>query len=223
MKRVIITHGPGFEPIDEARRITNISTGRLGTVLAEKCAEAGLNVLAMRGDLATYPQASGKITTIPFTTNADLLGKLSKIDSPESIDCVFHAAALCDYKVAEISSDSQKKLNFNKIPSSEGKISLILEPSIKVLPQLPDLFPNARIVGWKYELNGEPSDAIQAGINQINKVGSDACIVNGKAYGEGFGFLKPDRQLEHFNNLEQLADSLVSWTLSEHYTEVDDR
>jgi len=34
-KKVIITCGPSYEPIDEVRRLTNFSTGELGVQLSD--------------------------------------------------------------------------------------------------------------------------------------------------------------------------------------------
>lgn len=223
MKRVIITHGPGYEPIDEARRITNISTGKLGTALAEKFAAAGFQVTAFRGSLATFPQAAPPVETIEFTTNDDLVEKLNRVPSTESVIAVFHAAALCDYRVKEIQSAASDNLDFRKIPSSEGSLNLVLEPTTKVLPKLGSLFPNADIIGWKYELNGGKNEAVAAGLKQINGVQSAGCVVNGKAYGEGFGFLHPSGKIIHLNNADELADWLVSLVHSKHYTKADDR
>ena len=45
------------------------------------------------------------------------------------------------------------------------------------------------IVGWKYELDGSRADAIARARKQIQFPSTDACVVNGSAYGEGFGFL----------------------------------
>lgn len=223
MKRVVITHGPGFEPIDEARRITNISSGRLGTIIAEKFAQNGHQVHAFRGTLATFRPASSPVLTIPFSTNDDLIDQLNSFQEPNEVDFVFHAAALCDYKVSKITLGTGEEVQENKIRSSEGKISLILEPSIKVLPRLQSIFSKARIVGWKYELNGDRKNALAAGLKQITGVQSAACVVNGKAYGEGFGFLYPSGKTNHLINLDQLADWLVSWTHSEHYNHVNDK
>jgi phosphopantothenoylcysteine synthetase/decarboxylase len=33
--KIVITAGPAWTPIDGMRRVTNASTGRLGTILAE--------------------------------------------------------------------------------------------------------------------------------------------------------------------------------------------
>ena len=39
--KIIVTCGPSYEPIDEVRRITNFSTGELGSRLARALARAG--------------------------------------------------------------------------------------------------------------------------------------------------------------------------------------
>jgi hypothetical protein len=51
-------------------------------------------------------------------------------------------------------------------------------------------FPDSKIVGWKYELEGTPADALACGRQQINENRTDACVVNGKAWGKGFAFLE---------------------------------
>src|ERR1700730_630479 len=47
--RVVVTCGPSYEPIDEVRRITNFSTGELGSLLANHLAKAGCEVVCFRG------------------------------------------------------------------------------------------------------------------------------------------------------------------------------
>lgn len=216
MNRVIITHGPGFEPIDEARRITNFSTGHLGTKLAESFASSGFPVIALRGVLATYPMASYPVETIPFTTNGNLIQKLKEIGDPDAVGWVFHLAALCDFAVSQILDDAGTPLNQAKIPTRNGGITLRLEPSIKVLPHLPHMFPKAQVVGWKYELNGAKADALQAAHQQIQGIQSAACVVNGSAYGPGFGFVLPDGNYQHLPDADALADWLVSWCTNHH-------
>ena len=50
----IVTAGPTFEPLDEVRRLTNFSTGRLGTELANFLAARGHKVVLLAGETATY-------------------------------------------------------------------------------------------------------------------------------------------------------------------------
>ena len=64
-----------------------------------------------------------------------------------------------------------------------------LVPTPKIMPELRAWFPQASIVGWKFEADGKRADAINAAKQQIAECRTDACVVNGPAYGEGFGVL----------------------------------
>ena len=50
----IVTAGPTCEPLDDARRLTNFSTGRLGTELANFLVSRGHYVTQFMGQQATY-------------------------------------------------------------------------------------------------------------------------------------------------------------------------
>ena len=43
----IVTAGPTYEPLDDVRRLTNFSTGRLGTELANFLAARGHTVILL--------------------------------------------------------------------------------------------------------------------------------------------------------------------------------
>ena len=96
MPLALVTCGPAYEPIDEVRRITNQSTGELGSLLSETLARANFEVLCLRGEMAVYP-APQDVKVVPFTTNASLLALLERL--PIQPAAVFHAAALCDFLV----------------------------------------------------------------------------------------------------------------------------
>ena len=55
MPLALVTCGPAYEPIDEVRRITNQSTGELGSLLSEILSRAKFEVLCLRGEMAIYP------------------------------------------------------------------------------------------------------------------------------------------------------------------------
>src|SRR5258705_744114 len=46
-KRVLVTAGPTYEPIDPARRITDLSSGTMGLAFAQPAAEAGAHVILL--------------------------------------------------------------------------------------------------------------------------------------------------------------------------------
>ena len=48
-RRVLITAGPTFEPIDPVRGITNLSSGRMGFAIARACRRAGADVGGVGG------------------------------------------------------------------------------------------------------------------------------------------------------------------------------
>src|ERR1017187_6048830 len=50
----IVTAGPTYEPLDEVRRLTNFSTGRLGSELVNFLAARGHEATLLIGQQATY-------------------------------------------------------------------------------------------------------------------------------------------------------------------------
>jgi phosphopantothenoylcysteine synthetase/decarboxylase len=210
MMRVIVTCGPSYEPIDRVRRLTNFSTGELGLVLASALSKAGRDVVCLKGEGATARTDAGDARVVGFATNEDLLERLEDL-KPGGAGAVFHAAALCDYRVKSVRGSDGSALCAAKLPSRGGELTVTLEPAAKVLPRLRDFFPNARIVGWKYELDGTRNDALAKGRAQMAECGTDACVVNGAAWGAGFGFIEPGREPVVVPDKPALCAFLLRW------------
>jgi phosphopantothenate---cysteine ligase (CTP) len=207
---IIVTCGPSYEPIDQVRRITNFSTGRLGITLANAFVDAGHNVICLKGEQATDPTPLRAQKTISFTTNDDLAQKLQQLTT-EKIDAIFHAAALADFKVASVQNAAGQKITSAKFPTRAENLTLTLEPTKKVLPKLRHWFPNAKIIGWKYELTGTREEAINKALQQITEASTNACVLNGAAYGPGFLFCSPDASVA-LPTLDELCAYLLLWT-----------
>ena len=137
---LVVTCGPSYEPIDAVRRITNFSTGELGILLANTLHNAGHTVTCLRAVSATCPlPPEPGVRVLPFTTNADLLGRLQTLPRAGGVDAVFHAAALCDYQVSGVTLETGEPLaRAEKIPSRSGALVLTLEPAVKILGALRD-------------------------------------------------------------------------------------
>lgn len=201
MPFAVITCGPASAWIDRVRRITNFSTGEIGTVLSEAFFRAGFDVLCLRGEGATAA-APPDVEVRGFSTNASLAEALLGLERQP--DIVLHAAALSDFDVARIhGADGSAKLS-----SRSGEIQITLRPAKKILPGLRSQFPAARLIGWKYELEGSRDEAIERGAAQIREARTDACVINGAAYGPGFGLLAPDGRIAHFPDKPSLAAHL---------------
>ena len=209
--RVVVTCGPSYEPIDEVRRLTNFSTGELGILLANRLTRAGFEVLCFKGVGATCPVRIEGARVVPFATNDNLLAELGQIEERKGVVAVFHAAALADYKVKSVHASNGAEIAAAKIPSRAGELTLVLEPAAKLLPELPRLFPASQIVGWKYELTGTREEVLAAAERQMREAKVDACVLNGAAFGPGFGFCEPGQELVAIADKPRLAAFLSRW------------
>lgn len=206
---ILITCGPAHEPIDLARRITNFSTGKLGTALCNAFSAQGAQVHCFRGEGATWPEMPKAHHLATFTTNEDLADRLQALSRVETFDAVFHAAALCDFRVEHVLDPSGQPVDSAKFSTRAGNIQLVLAPAIKVLPRLRDWFPSAFIVGWKYELEGSQTTAFERAWGQIRECRSDACVLNGSAYGPGFALCRAGA-FTHCPDASALASALAA-------------
>lgn len=201
---ILITIGPTQESLDSMRLISNRSTGDLGTRIALRMAEEGHRVIALRGTGCTAEPAEltrkcARVT--PFTSTDELSSCLERLSKEESIDAIFHAAAVSDFYLPGAGN--------GKIPASEGSLTLTLEPTPKLLPRMRGWFPNAAITGWKFEAAGGKESSLSAASSQIAGCKTDACVVNGPSYGEGFGVLGKNGELAHLADRDALCEFLA--------------
>jgi phosphopantothenoylcysteine decarboxylase/phosphopantothenate--cysteine ligase len=209
--KVIVTCGPSFEPIDQVRRLTNFSTGGLGVHLSNQLARAGFEVFCLKGSGATHPGPGEQCHLSLFDTNDDLLNLLEQTSAAHEIAAVFHVAALCDYKVKRVEDDQGRSCNSPKIASRSGALTISLEPATKVIAKMRDLFPESILIGWKYELAGTPSDALAKAARQMQENRTDACVLNGQAYGSGFAFCQPTQAIHKCLDKTALVRFLTTW------------
>jgi phosphopantothenoylcysteine decarboxylase/phosphopantothenate--cysteine ligase len=213
----IVTAGPTFEPLDDVRRLTNFSTGRLGTELANYLAARGHKVILLIGETATHAGGRRAARVETFSTTADLREKLKAVSS-KKVDAIFHAAAVSDFAFGRIfAPDAANKLveikSAKKISTRAGKLLVELLPTPKILSELRGWFPKTKIVGWKFEADGKRADAIASAQKQITDCATDLCVVNGLAYGDGFGLLGKKGEPAHLPNPPSLFDALEKLTL----------
>ena len=214
--RCIVTAGPTYEPIDQVRRLTNHSTGSLGTGLAKRLASDGHEVILLRGIMATCTEEIENLDTRIFSTTDDLAEKLKKLaeEFPDTF-AIFHAAAVSDFCARSVfqrkSDDKLIPLKNGKLSTRDGKLLLELCPTQKIISQLRSWYKKAQIFGWKYEVDGNRLTTFDKAQKQIEENKTNACIINGSAYGNGFGLLKKGSEtLNHLDNTKMLYDTLAS-------------
>ena len=210
----VITAGPTYEPLDDVRRLTNFSTGRLGTELANFLVARGHNVTLLAGVQATWAGPREAQTVIPFSTTADLQARFKKL-SRQKVDAIFHAAAVSDFTFGQIFTRTvdgklQAIKASKKISTREGSLFAELIPTPKILAGLRAWYPRTKIIGWKFEANGKRVNALQSARRQLAECANDACVANGPAYGKGFGLVTAGG-LDHFAGSEKLFAALAEF------------
>jgi phosphopantothenoylcysteine synthetase/decarboxylase len=207
----IVTAGPTYEPLDQVRRLTNFSTGRLGSELANFLAVRGHETTLLIGQQASYrgERQGGKVET--FTTTASLRDRLKALAS-QPVDAVFHAGAVSDFAFGKIWRRAEEgdltEMQAGKISTRQGTLLAELVPTPKIIAELREWFPRARLVGWKYEVEGDRAAVIQLAQRQITECRTDACVANGPAYGGGFGLVRARDEYSHLPDRATLFASL---------------
>jgi phosphopantothenoylcysteine synthetase/decarboxylase len=218
--KCIVTAGPTFEELDEVRRLTNFSTGALGTELANFLTERGHAVELLRGHGATCRLEPNAQRVQVFTTTADLRRRLQELGGSGAA-AVFHAAAVSDFtfgKIWQRADDGEmREIRPAKISTRGGNILAELTPTPKIIAELRDWFPAAFLAGWKYELESDRAQALARARRQLADCRTDACVVNGRAYGEGFGVVTPPGRCRHLADRNLLFDALAE-LMTGHYS-----
>ena len=209
--RCLVTAGPTYEPLDNVRRLTNFSTGRLGSELATALASQGHSVTLLLGEQATY-QSERRVEKLErFSTNGDLENRVKAL-SAFGFQAVFHAAAVSDFKFGKVwhRSDpgSPGGIHSGKISTREGTLLAELVPTPKIISRLRDWFPAAVVVGWKFEVEGTRSAVIELARAQIFECRTNACVANGPAYGPGFGVVTTGHNPIHAEDSAALYQAL---------------
>lgn len=143
--QVLITAGGTSEPIDDIRVITNRSTGKTASVLADHLVESGFEVTFLHSENSLKPK--NPTQTVAFTTFNDLQSKLETELKRSSYDWVIHTAAVSDYSVQPTEG---------KISSDADEITLKLKRNPKLIDQIKKISPKTKLVGFKLTSTTDP-------------------------------------------------------------------
>ncbi|ANJ67405.1 phosphopantothenoylcysteine decarboxylase [Halothiobacillus diazotrophicus] len=177
-KRVVITAGGTREPIDPVRFIANRSSGRMGFALAAAAAACGADVRLICG-----PNA---LDTPPGVTRIDVetaLQMAEAVSAIESMDVFIGAAAVADYRVAEIAPQKMKK-----DPAQPG-LTLHLVPNPDIIATVARRANRPFVVGFAAETEQLLRHAAEKRIAK----GMDLICAN--EVGDGRAFDQPDNAL----------------------------
>jgi phosphopantothenoylcysteine decarboxylase / phosphopantothenate---cysteine ligase len=138
-RRVVLTAGPTFEPIDPVRGITNSSSGKMGYALARACAQAGASVELVSGPvaLATPLGVSRSLVQSAAEMRQAVMERIG------TADVFIGVAAVADYRPASSAE--------HKIKKSGAAMSLNLVPNPDILAEVASLPAPPFCVGFAAE------------------------------------------------------------------------
>ena len=142
-KEVLITAGPTREPLDQARYLSNYSSGKMGYALATAASEAGAKVTLVSGPVTLTPPEKCKV--IQVETAAEMLEACRKqAQSKSAPDIFIAAAAVADWRPA-----SRHK---GKLPKTELGDKMQLSGNPDILAEIGKLLPEPTLkVGFAAE------------------------------------------------------------------------
>ena len=170
-KKVLITAGPTYEPIDPVRFIGNHSSGKMGFALAEQAVKLGAEVILITGP--TSVTTTYKMQIINVVTSEEMFIRVKNIFN--KIDFALAAAAVADFK--------PKEPNHLKIKKDIDLSTIKLEPTQDILAWMGKNKSHQFILGFALETN----DEIKNAISKLKSKNLDAIVMNSlKNSGAGF-------------------------------------
>ena len=172
-KRVLVTAGPTREALDPVRYLTNRSSGRMGYAIAKAAARRGAEVTLVSGP-----------TSLPRPRYMEIVDVESAQEMFEAVtsrapymDIIIKAAAVADYRPADVAED--------KIKKKDGDLSIPLERTRDILGTLGQQKREGQFLcGFSMETR----DLIENSRKKLTKKNLDMVAANNvKVAGAGFG------------------------------------
>ncbi len=172
-KKILVTAGPTQESLDPVRYITNHSSGKMGYAIAKVAASRGASVTLVSGPV--------NLKELPFVKTVHVVSAAQMADAvkkefPEC-DIVVKAAAVADYRPANVSDE--------KIKKHDGDSVLELERTEDILAYIgKNKGPNQFVCGFSMETQ----NMLENSKAKLEKKNLDMICANSlKTEGAGFG------------------------------------
>ena len=212
MKKYVITSGGISEKIDNVRKITNSSSGKLGMTIAN-------HLLESKSDITIYYVCSKnalrpsntRVKIIEVVGTLNLKDKVESLLRNEKIDYFIHTMAVADYMVDYVTTlDKMKKSFLNnsdmevikdtKISSYENNLVLVLKPTPKIISLIKKESPLTYLVGFKLLDGVSKKELIEVATRLRDKNKCDLVVAND---------LKDIRNKEHKAYIIDKEDKVV--------------
>lgn len=198
-KRILITAGPTWVPIDEVRVISNIASGETGILLAEKLLKYGAGVTLVLGPVESCC-INKKIKLVRFKFFDQLRSRLKKELLSKNYDCIIHCAAVSDFRPL---NPTRGKLASNKAHN----LKLTVLP--KIVNEIRKLCPAAKLVMFKLGAGISDIELIRRAREALLKAQADLIVANRITPSYKAFILNKNETLGRINSKKELADKLA--------------
>lgn len=177
--KILITSGGTDVPIDDVRKISNMSSGKYGAQIVEALNtdyynEHDIWYLGKKGGV--FPkieedihfQGRKYITQNVFSDFEEYKNKSIALAQHINPDVIISAAAVSDYILDKTEG---------KISSDNDELVIRLKKAPKILPLLREAAPNALLIGFKL-LVSPSKDEIDSAVQKVFKNGADLVVYN---------------------------------------------
>lgn len=190
MKKYVITSGGISEKIDNVRKITNSSSGKLGMTIANHLLESKSDITIYYVCSKNALRPSNKsVKIIEVVGTMDLKDKVESLLRNEKIDYFIHTMAVADYMVDYVTTVDKMKKSFlnnsdmevikdTKISSYENNLVLVLKPTPKIISLIKKESPLTYLVGFKLLDGVSRKELIEVAKRLRNKNKCDLVVAN---------------------------------------------
>ena len=168
-KKILVTAGPTWVPLDKVRVISNTASGRTGLLLAEQLRKKGALVTILLGPVGECRLPQG-CTVKRFSFFDELRDLLAETLSKKKYDFIIHSAAVADYR--------PEKVFRGKVASGAANIVVRLVPTVKLIDRIKKITPSVFLVGFKFEPEISRNALLREAGKLMLRSGCDCVVAN---------------------------------------------
>lgn len=177
-QRLLITAGPTIEDIDPVRFIANRSSGKMGYALAAAAVAMGAEVCLVSGPTQLTPPAG--VHVISVRSAEQMFAQVQQLFA--DYDVLIAAAAVADYRVAQVATQKIKK-------QGDAEITLSLLPNPDIVAWAGQNKGKAKVVAFAAETENMIANA------RLKRERKNADVIIANSVAQGAGFDQDEHQL----------------------------
>jgi len=171
-KKILVTAGPTWVPVDRVRVLTSIFSGETGLRIARHFSNLGADITLLMGPgRAKFEKDDWNSMNIKqFFYYDDLDNLLHQKLKEEKYDIIIHSSAVADYTPSN-------KFN-GKIPSGSKDLTIELETTEKLVDYIRTEAPESFLVKFKLQVGKTQCELLDIALNSLRNSNANLIVAN---------------------------------------------